>query len=227
MQAVNERSATALGPSVHDAAAATAVAAAAADAVAGVASTPALELPSVLLDLLRAYEAMATVAAFFRAREHMVCTFEKIRPAVEGILGRCGHARTRAIPARSLTPPSDALRPGHPLALASEVTLDTVARLRVVALTHLQVAWIDVAPANATAFMVSDDGQMLPPPPSQCQLQLRFGHEPQHRRPYAGATAPFVVAPCVAGGGAKELCRRRVLNVVARPVPAPRTLPTH
>jgi len=47
----------------------------------------ALELPPALQRLAHAYEAMATISAFFRARDHMVCTFEKIQRPVQELLG--------------------------------------------------------------------------------------------------------------------------------------------
>ena len=55
----------------------------------------ALELPPALQRLAQAYEAMATISAFFRARDHMVCTFEKIQRPVLDLLGWCGLARRR------------------------------------------------------------------------------------------------------------------------------------
>ena len=230
--AINALGAAALANAHPDAAPAAAAAAAAAarpivpaDTDVPLPHAPGVSLPPELLALASAYDALAAVSAFFRAREHMVCTFEKIRKPVQDILGRyapmngpaaCtasigaapGRLTVRArfpcsllpvllalscpsaclfLPVRlpSLTRPPALSRSAPRLCSrprCREVSLETVARLRVVAPTHVHVAWVDVAPTIATPFMVQD-GQSIAPPPASVQLQLRFGHEPQHRRP--------------------------------------------
>lgn len=64
-----------------------------------------------------------------------------------------------------------------------------MAQLRVVAPMHLHVNWVEVAPV-APAQLLVGEGRLLAPPAPAMQLQLRFGHEPQYRRPTRSVGAP-------------------------------------